>query len=238
MRSARQEATAAGQLARTVGRPRGIRGFTLIELLVVTAILAVVVGVLAACIAGGVRAWDTARSVAAVEGEAVVGLRLIEKDLMNAFLFDGIGFSGQSRAVSFPALIRGEPTPAPGGGAIPSPGIIGEGALAGFQIGEVAYRFDGPAHRLIRIQSRYGAPEPAGAPEAILSNLRDVRFEYWLRPSDRGGGAGQWQGEWSVPTNLPDSVKIELVFENKPAPLLFSRTVNLPLGSGQAEGKP
>ena len=56
-------------------RTFGAGSFTLIELLVVTAIVGVVVVVIAACLTGGIRVWDRAQTFLVIESDAVIGLR-------------------------------------------------------------------------------------------------------------------------------------------------------------------
>ena len=90
------------------GRPRGEArrgGFTLIEILVVTAIVALVVGVISACLAAGFRVWESARTCNAVESQAMLGLAILEKDLANGFVFQPVEFKGDASRLAFPCLI-------------------------------------------------------------------------------------------------------------------------------------
>jgi prepilin-type N-terminal cleavage/methylation domain-containing protein len=222
-RSGRRPARTAVRAGET-----GRRGFTLIEILLVTAILAVLIAVLGACIGGGLRVWDSARVVGKVEGQALLGLRLLERDLMNAQVFDGIQFAGRSRDVSFAALIRSETAPgAAGAGGTLSPAARND-SLADWRLGTVTYVFDGTAHAMLRSGAAYGVAFPGRPPEKVVQYLHDIRFEYGT-PGLAGNGGGQWQSEWSARTNLPDCVRAHLTFvEGDAPPVTISRTIVLP----------
>ena len=49
-------------------------GFTLVELLVVCTILAIVISAIAACLAGGIRVWDSARSFHVGESDTMLAM--------------------------------------------------------------------------------------------------------------------------------------------------------------------
>ena len=87
---------------------RSRKAFTLIELLVATSIVVVVAGVIGACLAGGIRTWDAARDFTVVEADALIDLEIMQRDLMNAIRFKGIGFKGSKTRMSFPALLDGD----------------------------------------------------------------------------------------------------------------------------------
>lgn len=82
--------------------------FTLIELLIVSAILGVIVFVIGACIAAGVRVWDAARVFNDADSQALFGLAVMEKDVSSAFPFGPIPFKGDVEKISFVGLKTGK----------------------------------------------------------------------------------------------------------------------------------
>jgi prepilin-type N-terminal cleavage/methylation domain-containing protein len=178
------------------------RGFTLIELLVVLTILAVVFSVIAASVAAGVRVWATASKFGVAESESVIGLQIMERDLMNAIPFYAISPAGSRTDISFASII------VPGAEA----SAAAKGDIAARRIGTVSYVFDGSARALLRTQVAYGgAPERA---ERIVSGLTGISMEYY-RQDGTGKGHGTWQDSWTDPTNLPAAVSITLSFVDR-----------------------
>jgi len=190
-------------------------GFTLIELLVVTAIIGLVIAAIGACLAGGIRAWDAARRFNRVESEALLGLRVVERDIANTFLFLGIPFRGGADEVSFPIL-----TTAPVGG-----GGSGEVRV----LGTVRYRLDRAAEAVMREVSPYGTDEPEedGSRERLISGVQDLRWQFYAPPANRGA-TGTWRDAWDSRTNFPAAVRIELNFSGRDAGRV-DRTVVLPV---------
>ncbi len=200
-------------------------GFTLIELLVALSILAVVTGSIAACLAGGIRVWERARTFDTVTADAMVGLRIIEKDLMNAFSFYEISFDGKQREMSFPGLIEAdyEKTDA---NDVP-------------RIGTIKYFFSNNDNKksLMRREQAYPSGSGDEHGEEIIANLGDINITYYFLPEednqpDAGTGVyvkkqtGIWQG---VATNFPDMVKIELSLLDGESVVSVDRTVVLPV---------
>lgn len=201
---------------------RRSKAFTLIELLVVVCILAVVTGSIAACLAGGIRIWETARNFDAVTANAMVGLRIMEKDLVNAFRFHGIDFNGKEKEVSFPGLVMTR-TP-------------DEQNLDVQRIGTVRYFFNREGKNLTREDRPYPGGTSGGRSEKIVLNLRDLNLAYYHLPEKgkpvRGGyikapeSGGVWQ---DFATNFPDIVRIELFLETGADVVKIERTVILPI---------
>jgi prepilin-type N-terminal cleavage/methylation domain-containing protein len=195
---------------------RAAMGFTLIELLVVVLIMAVVLGVIGACLAAGIRVWDEAGKFGVAESDAVVGLQIIEKDLKNSVPFHAIVFEGKRSDVSFASLV------------VPvRQGLRNEGgSVAQPRIGTVRYFFDAGGMALFRSQDIYGADfAQARTPERIMSNLRDVSLAYYGLVGGKGNGA--WSDQWVDPTNRPVAVRISLSFRDREA--LLTKTVVLPM---------
>jgi len=154
--------------------PAANTGFTLAELLVVTLILGMVLAIIGACLAGGIRAWDTARTLNKANVEAAVGLRIMEKDFVNSFRFYRIGFVGETKKVSFPGLV-GDDDPK--------------------QIGMIEYAFDRSSRVLFRTEFSYSDDTlRAHDPERIIRGLRDMALEYNSRNS--------WEGTTNFPVKV------------------------------------
>lgn len=208
----------------SLSRRRLSAAFTLIELLVAIGILGVVAGVIAACLAGGIRVWDVARKFNMGEADACIGLIRFEKDLMNSFRFQGIDFKGMPREISFPGLIE---YPRAGDGS-------GETVE---EIVTVKYYVDETGRVLLRkaIFFRGGMEQQA---EAIATGLQQATMKYYARGAEETGGG--WMDEWpSNATNFPSAVRIELSFM-KDGERPISRTVVLPVAAppGMREASP
>ena len=184
------------------------RAFTLIELLVVTAIIGMVVAAIGACLAGGIRAWDAARTFNVVESDAAIAISIMEKDLRNSLHFPQVGFNGSSSTMSFPRLVDA---------------IDGSGG----RIGTTSY---------FTVQGRKGLMRkvwlfPSKAPsdkdaENILPNAAAAGFEFY-KSSSEGGGA--WHSEWRESTNYPSMVRMRLSLESSGDRIEILRTVVLPV---------
>jgi prepilin-type N-terminal cleavage/methylation domain-containing protein len=207
-----------GEFQMTNLRQRPIRfGFTLIELLVVSAIVGVLMAVIAACLAGGIRVWDRSQSFAVIESEAAIGLRILEKDLMNTFPFYGIRFNGEPTSLSFPSLILGEQERR-------QSDDISE---FGERIGTVKYWFDSQKQTLFRQTWTYPRNDTStGNAEALLSHLGNVSLQYYASARERQGGS--WQQGWDDETNFPSRVRIQLSFIRDSETMNMVRTVLLP----------
>lgn len=163
------------------------RGFTLIELLLVTAIVGVVVTAIGACLAGGIRAWEAARQFNTLESQALVGLRIVRRDIMNAVPFYAVPFTGSRREMRF--LVR-RPVSTPQGSGLY----------------RVVYRFDAGDNALRRrVRAFPGNGTSVGSDgEAIITDVAWLAFAY----TDHDGATSS--DTWDNPTNAPARISIEL----------------------------
>lgn len=164
------------------------RGFSLIELMVVLAIVGVVVGVVAACLSGGIRVWESARILTSVEQEAYFGVEYFRRDVANTFRFSGIKFVGGESEVSFPSLIE----------------AVDEDGASESRIGTVKYFYDPAQQTVNRMLWPYPSNEEEGEVEVIARNVQSLKFAYQSGASDERSGA------WTQPTNFPAAVSMEL----------------------------
>jgi len=198
-----------------IPNPQSRPGFTLLELLVVIAILGVVGAVVAACLAGGIRAWDRARKFSAGEPQALLGLTMIEKDLMNSFQYSGIRFDVSRLEVSFSGLVTGE----------------SDGNGTERKIGTIRYFVgqDAKAKALFRQQWPYPEDKPSEEyAERIISGVKDMEFSCYCLPDP-----AETEGDNDKVTNFPDVVEIGLVLVEDLGSVDLKRTVLLPVRSVQ-----
>lgn len=190
------------------------QSFTLIEALIVTAIMAVVASAIGACLAGGLKAWDSTRDFMEVETDALMDLERFRSDLVNSTHFHDIEFTGEKTSVSFPLLT------VPGSGNDRDPEIR--------RTGTVKYFFDDGNKALYRKQWFYPDPEPGDARpgDLLVSRLEDVTMEYFRKPGEETDGA--WLQSWENATNFPGRVKLTLDFLPGTRPGRIVRTVVLP----------
>jgi hypothetical protein len=188
-----------------------------IELLIVISILAVVIGAVGACLVSGLRVWECAADFNGVESEALMGLDMMEKDVMNSFVFHGVAFDGQVAGVAFAGLID----EAVGVGATERD----SGAVC-MRIGTVRYFYSEKDKRVVRKKWVYPNGEPEET-ESVAENVDGLEFSYFCAPSD-GDDSGRWTDAWESETNLPDGLRMEMVFEDEGGERRFGRLVMLP----------
>jgi prepilin-type N-terminal cleavage/methylation domain-containing protein len=197
---------------RLAAEPRdGSPAFTLVELLVVVSILGVVIGVIGACLSGGIRVWDSAQRLTSPEGEVVLGLQVLEKDLANAFDFQAIPFAGTADSLTLAMILRVSPD---------------DGKPPERRIGTVQYTFDRAKQALLRSQWVYPrSPDAAQGQETLIPGLE--QFSLLYAATDREDEAG-WQDSWEDATNRPAWVRIDLRFETEGESQEVTRLVMLP----------
>ena len=200
------------------------RGFTLIELLVVTAILALLVAAIGACVAAGIRVWDTARRTGLAETETAVFLRVLQRDLMNAFRFYAVPFSGEATAVSFPGLTVGTDGPPAGDGH----------RQDDYRVATLGYRFDPSTRCVFRTQQSF--PEGARQETKLLTLTDNFRLQYAAAPG-RAGATVAWTDRWVDATNFPERVQIVFSTSRGADSMPCQRTFILPVTNVRPEDK-
>ena len=176
------------------------RGFTLIELLIVVSIMVIIVGVIGACLSGGIRVWDSARVFDDLESEAFIAMDIMEKDIRNSLSVYSIGFEGKQSSVRFPAYITSD---------------------KGRSIGSVTYEYDKSKHFLVRTEQLEKHDDLVV--EMMLDNVNALEFRYY-QMSD-----SVWQNMGETVTNFPDKVDVKLFLVNGEREVFIERKILLPL---------
>lgn len=196
--------------ARKASPPPHGAGFTLLELLIGAALIAVVASVVAGAFAAGFRVWQ--RAVRPGDGEAVLALELITKDLRNTVPFRLEPFKGKAGGVDIPSLVT---TALPDGTATVLPGMVG-------------YEFNSSARTLDRVTRSFPFPDPERIRrETVLESVEAVRFAYGEAGTEGGNGVA-WGPDWQGRTNTPVAVKVELEFITGGTRLERERIILLP----------
>ncbi len=172
-------------------------GFTLIELLVATAILGGIIAVTGACLAGGMRLWETAHGYARGEPDIYFAMNWMRRDWANTFRFYAIQCKGAEDSVVFPGL------------AISVDGPAGDGTGIVRRICQIKYFMDRPNSAFCRKQWFFPEPEPGDVlSEKLVSDVDVVEFRYRRHPLS--GPEGGWQEAWTDGSNLPHEVRVRI----------------------------
>lgn len=197
----------AGLRARRPVKQAREAAFTLVELLVVMAILAVLIGVIGACLTGAIRVWDAVRTNGEAEAQIGIALRIVERDLANMTPFCDVGMRGNPDEVTFAGLRRGKT-----GAAERLQLERADGSAAPYELTVVRYRFDKSRGTLER--SRWRVPPTGGAdgdpptpPDVLLSQIRSLAFEYEAVGDD---GVRRLRPDWNSRTNYPVALRMDM----------------------------
>ncbi len=188
------------------------------EVLIVVAILGIVITVIGACLAAGMRVWDTVRQYSKSEPQLAMACVMMERDVINAFSFHAMVFSGTVDGVCVPAMVRGaEATSA---------------AESGFDIkhiGSVRYFWIKDRQTLGRKEWVYPVSEPPDtAAEIVAESVVRLQWRY-AAASD---APGVWRDTWTDPSNMPQRVKMEAELSPGSGGYRMERTVVRPVTNG------
>lgn len=182
-------------------------GFTLLELLVAAALTAVAATVIASAFAAGFRVWQ--RASATGDGNAVVVLEQLQKDVCNTAPFRLVPFRGGESWVDIPSLV-----------------VMSLQDGNQVQPGVVRYEFNTSARTLDRIIRYYPLPGPEQEKrETLMDSVESVRFAYGERSE---AGVGSWGSIWSGRTNTPGAIKVTLGYKQGVEQIDRERTMVLP----------
>lgn len=194
-----------------------IFAFTLIEVLIVTAIVAMISATIAACLSAGIRAWEEAYRFGTDERHVLLGLEMMEKDIINLLPFTGIGISGMENQIVFatPPVKKS---------------YIARGELPSqfFGINVVKYFWNREKKAIYRKEWHYPEEENlANTGELLIRNVDAFKLEYYKCASS-GTGVGEWKSEWNSRTNFPCVVRVTVDIGKQSKEIQLKRTIVLP----------
>lgn len=220
-----------------MSRTRRVKGFTLIELMLVAALLAILGLAVAATFAGGLKIFNRMENYTAVKADILLSLERMERDMRSTFPVKGIGFIGEAKRMTFPAILR----------------TFSAKGLAEESLGSVSYYRDDArgAGVLSREEKAYvQAVNKEGYRHGEMTELapiEDIHFQYfsydaeaetysWVDRWDKSEKKEEEQREEAKapkgvialedrPEELPLGVKIMIRYADGDKPLTLSRTI-------------
>ena len=171
---------------------KAAKGFTLVEMMLVAGILAIIGLTIVATFSGGLKIFYRMESYNTVKADALISLDKLERDLRNAFPYEGIEFIGSSRKVTFPGLIK----------RFNSKGLAEESP------GAISYYLDdsGRTKALSKEEKRYTqAIKKEGAekgPITRLAAIENLTFKYYSY--DPESDAYSWVSVWDKTEDIED----------------------------------
>ncbi|MBI3011075.1 MAG: hypothetical protein HYY58_01090 [Candidatus Omnitrophica bacterium] len=184
-------------------------GLTLVELLVTLALLAAVIGTVAATFAGGVRVWERLEARGTRDQWVQVALEQLRHDLHNLRAFEPIGFEGSYDEFAFPALVP----------------VDVEGAPSHDEVGRLGYFFDQIHQRLCRSRHSYRTlrgHRVKDACDTVLAEVDRLRVRYGALDPDTN--VLTWSESWSS-AEIPLAVKIEVGYRDASTQRSASRSL-------------
>lgn len=188
-----------------------LTGFTLVELIISGAIIFLVSITVYSVFACGINVWKKASQARSNYG---YGLRLVvEKlsaELRNTFRFSSIPFEGTEDSIAFAALVDNG-------------------------VSRVSYFLNEENVFCRRLQSY---PEvfkkgESGKYDLLLPGVLGLEFGYCYL--DNATGDYKWKDKWvkEEQDSIPQAVKIELVFKKDSQESKFTKTIFIPIGTGE-----
>jgi prepilin-type N-terminal cleavage/methylation domain-containing protein len=195
-----------------MNRNRSTPGFTLIEFMVVVMMLGLVSTVVVAAFGAGVRTWEQVRYYDAPLADAVIGLRILDRDIRNSSMFYAVPYECEELSLAMPAVIEE---------------VEYEGATNRW-VGTVRYRLEEEEGALLR----ENWPFPAGvAPdrvaETVLSGLETFEFSY-LVPVEGTPDAFEWKASLGSQPEAPRAVRVRLDLDSSGETRTHVHTIYIP----------
>ena len=185
-------------------------GLTLIELLIVTMMLAVISLTIYTVFSNGIKIWNRINQEMPQE-ELNIFFDKFSGDMINAFSFKNISFTGKDEEMSFATFIDSQ-------------------KLQARTVGKVHYFFDRENGVLKREEMDFSDiyREEIGKTQKILHNIKALKFYYYVYEAEKNEYL--WKDEWDK-DHLPLAARIELEIMYGDQIGKFTKTVSIPVSS-------
>ncbi len=189
---------------------RRSHGFTLIEVLTALAISGVLIAGIASLLFGSFRIYQFLENrKSAVLENSLIACEKIRKEIQESPVYPKIDFKGRPESLSFPKMTFVKNSV---GSALTAEFKLGQIQNAttgsGFSMKPVEYSFDETQSTLFR-------KEGDGSSEAVLKQIKSVRFYYFISPI----GKNEWQWKDETPESGTEAeisaMRIEIIFDRK-----------------------
>jgi Type II secretion system (T2SS), protein J len=191
-------------------RKRFPTGFTLVELIISGAIVFLVSITIYSVFASGINVWKKANQAKS----SGYGLRLVvEKlgsELRNSFRFSTIPFEGVEDSIAFAALVDNG-------------------------VSRISYFLNHEKVLCRRVQNyaEVFKKGESGKYDLLLPDVLELKFSYCYL--DNATGDYKWKDKWvkGEQDTFPRAVNIELVFKKDSQESKFTKTIFIPIGTGE-----
>lgn len=215
---------------------RPLTGFTLIEV-IITAMLTALAGLAAYnAYSQGISLWASGQKTSHQE-RAIMFLERISRDLRNTFSFAPIGFTGEEKKISLPALIwEYDWDKSNKSGEFKDEASQQESSVPLPLLAKITYEYNADEGKVSRLLEIYAYPDldelkmmpddtEEKTPRTILEDIEKISFSYVVTKTDELNFTDNLSAEENA--TLPYAVKIELKLKTMNNPL--SRTVFIPI---------
>ncbi|MBU0547395.1 MAG: prepilin-type N-terminal cleavage/methylation domain-containing protein [Candidatus Omnitrophica bacterium] len=187
-----------------------IQGFTLIELIISGAIIFLVSLTVYSVLAGGINVWKRASQASSKGHDLRLVLEKLSAELRNTFKISSIPFEGTKDVIAFASVIDK-------------------------QVSRVSYFLndDGIFCRRVQNYAEIFKKGESGKYYLLLPVVMGLEFSYCYL--DNATGDYKWKDEWvkGEQDTIPQAVNIELVFKKDSQESKFTKTIFIPIGTGE-----
>lgn len=195
---------------RNKNKAKFITGFTLIELIISGAIIFLVSITVYSLFAGGIDVWKKANQARSKGYSLRLVVEKLSAELRNTFKFSSIPFEGTEDSIAFAALIDNK-------------------------VSRISYFLNEENIFCRRLQNY---PEvfkkgESGKYDLLLPGVLGLKFGYCYL--DNATGDYKWKNKWvkEEQDSIPQAVNIELVFKKDSQESKFTKTIFIPIGTGE-----
>lgn len=190
------------------------RGFTLIEALISSFLVAMILGALMFSFRVGIQLYQKISAEVNEDTLVFLEMRKFERDMRNAFVFQGIPFVGESEKISFPGFV-----------------VRGEGKERKQAIGRITYFYDPERKALVKEERGYAASfDPDAAPSRspqLITPIEAISFSYFDAIPETE--SYDWFPQWDQAGKLPLGVKVEVTVMEGTQRKMFTSFISLPI---------